>query len=215
MENAMNFDELLLNRRSIRKFSAEPIPTARILDLIQAATFAPSAGNEQPWRFVTVTDQGMLKRISDESKNNILARIQSNPDDYAQRYQKLLENDAFNVFYNAPCLVLILGDAGRKNIQLDCALAASYLMMAAADQGYGTCWVNLGAEIRDPDLKNELGIPENAAIVAPIILGVPETIPSPPRRKDPVIYGIVESDIRSRPDRKGNGTLRAITPELI
>ena len=185
----MEFDELMMKRRSIRKYQDQEIALDVIQDLIQTATLAPSAGNGQPWRFIIVNNKAMMRRISDESKHNILARIAANPDDYARRYQKMLQNEDFNVFYNAPCLVLILGEDKHKNIQVDCALAASYLMMAAVDQGLGTCWVNLGAEIQSPDLKKELGIPEGALIVAPIILGVPKVIPAPPKRKAPVIYG--------------------------
>jgi nitroreductase len=191
MEAEMEFNELIKKRRSIRKYRDKEIPADVIQDLIQAATLAPSAGNGQPWRFIIVNNRAMMKRISDESKKNILDRIKANPDDYARRYQKLLGNEDFNVFYNAPCLVLILGEANRKNIQIDCTLAASYLMMAAANNGFGTCWVNLGAEIQDPDLKAELGIPKNTAIVAPIILGLPEVIPSAPGRKDPIIYKVI------------------------
>ena len=187
----MKFDALVINRRSVRKYKDKPVDVDEIRDLIKTATFAPSAGNEQPWRFIIVNNRAMLKKISDESKSNILTRIKANPDDYALGYQKLLENDSFNVFYNAPCLVLILGESKRKNIQIDCSLAASYLMMAAASRGYGTCWVNLGSDIQDIELKKILGIPDNTTIVAPIILGIPETVPSPPKRSDPVIYKII------------------------
>jgi len=190
----MEFGELIKKRRSIRKSRDQEIALYVVQDLIQTATLAPSAGNGQPWRFIIVNNRAMMKRISDESKHNILARIDANPDDYARRYQKMLQNKDFNVFYNAPCLILILGEANRKNIQVDCALAASYLMMAAADQGLGTCWVNLGAEIQSLDLINQLGIPAGTKVIAPIILGVPEVVPSVPKRKEPVIYRIINAN---------------------
>ena len=152
---------------------------------------APSAGNEQPWRFVLVNDKEMIKRISDESKKNILARITADPDDYAKKYERMLQKESFNVFYNAPCLVMILGSTHLKNLYVDCALAAGYLMMAATSRGLGTCWVNFATEIQDPGLKQELGIPEDCTIVAPIALGYPEKIPAAPKRKDPDILTIV------------------------
>ena len=67
----------------------------------------------------------MLKKISDESKKNILARIAVNPNDYAKKYKGMLQNESFNVFYYAPCLVMILGFTNLKNLYVDCALAAS------------------------------------------------------------------------------------------
>ena len=133
----------------------------------------------------------MIKKISEESKKNILARITANPDDYAKKYERMLQNDSFNVFYNAPCLVMILGQSNLKNLYVDCALAASYFMMAAVSRGLGTCWVNLGTEIYDPEMRNELGIPDNCTIVAPIILGYPERIPPAPKRRAPEILKII------------------------
>ena len=187
----MRFDELLKNRRSVRKFKDTPVSIEVILEIIKESTLAPNAGNEQPWKFIVVNDKKMLKRISDESKKNFLARITANPDDYAKKYQGLLQNESFNVFYNAPSLVMILGYTDLKNLHVDCALAASYFMMAAAARGLGTCWVNLGAEIYDPELVNALGIPTGSTIVAPIILGYPEKIPPAPKRNDPEILRVI------------------------
>jgi nitroreductase len=183
----MTFAELLENRRSIRRYQARPVPVELVQEMIRESTLAPSAGNEQPWTFVIVNDREMIKRISEESKRNILARITANPDDYAGRYERRLRNESFNVFYNAPCLVMILGQSSLKNLYVDCALAASYFMMAATSRGLGTCWVNLGSEIHDPAIRGELGIPGNCTIVAPIILGYPARIPPVPRRKEPAI----------------------------
>lgn len=106
----------------------------------------------------------MLKEISDESKKNILARIPAHPEDHAKKYQGMLKNESFNVFYNGPCLVMILGLSSLKNLYADCALAAGYFMMAEASRGLGTCWVNLGEEIHDPLMMSELGIPDEHTI---------------------------------------------------
>jgi nitroreductase len=87
---------------------------------------------------------------------------------------------------------MILGNSDLKNLYVDCALAACYLMMAATARGLGTCWVNLGTEIHDPQLVSELGIPAQATIVAPIALGYPEKIPPVPKRNRPQILSIIE-----------------------
>ena len=187
----MEFAELVKNRRSVRKYRENPVSVNVIQEIIKEGTLAPNAGNEQPWKFIIITNKAMMSRISDEGKKNILARIASNPNDYAKKYRGMLENDAFNIFYNAPCLVLILGSTHLKNLYVDCALAAGYLMMAATSRGLGTCWVNFATEIQDPGLKQELGIPEDCTIVAPIALGYPEKIPAAPKRKDPDILAIV------------------------
>jgi nitroreductase len=187
----MKFHEILQQRRSVRKYLEKEVPMDIIHELIKEATFAPSAGNGQPWNFIIVNNKEMLKRMSDESKKNILNRINSNPGDYAEKYRKMLENESFNVFYNAPCLIIILGKSDHKNLLVDCALAASYLMMSATARNLGTCWVNLGTEIYDKDMIDELGLPEDQKIVAPIILGYPEIIPSMPNRKEPKILKVI------------------------
>ena len=183
----MTFDELLKKRRSIRKFKDAPVSVEVAKEIIKDSTLAPNAGNEQPWKYIIVNDKDMLKRISDESKKNFLARIAANPEDYAKKYQGMLRNESFNVFYNAPSLVMILGNSDLKNVHVDCALAAAYFMMAATCRGLGTCWVNLGTEIHDPELIHMLGIPGNSIIVAPIIVGYPEKIPHTPKRREPEI----------------------------
>lgn len=187
----MTFTEMLESRRSIRNYQDKPIPIEIIKTIIHESTFAPNAGNEQPWKFIIVNNKDMLSRISNESKKNILTRIASNPNDYAKKYEKMLQNESFNVFYNAPALIFILGDANLKNLYVDCALAASYLMMAATSRGLGSCWINFGMEIKDSKILYELGIPEDHKIVAPIILGYPVNTPSVPKRKDPEIITII------------------------
>jgi len=167
------------------------VPEELIRELINESTLAPNAGNEQPWKFIVVKNKEVLKKISDESKKNILARIAANSDDYAKKYKGMLQNEALNVFYNAPCLVMILGSSHLKNLYVDCALAASYFMMGATARGLATCWINLGTEIHDPEMIDELGIPEDCTIVAPIVLGYPEKIPPVPRRKEPEVLRFI------------------------
>lgn len=187
----MQFSELLKIRRSVRNYHDVPVSLDVVKEIIKESTLAPNAGNEQPWKFTIVNDRSVIQRISDESKKNILNRIAVHPDDYAQKYKGMLQNESFNVFYNAPCLVIILGPAGLKNLYVDCALAAGYFMLAAASRNLGTCWVNLGAEIEDPQLINELGIPSDFQIVAPITLGFPTQVPPIPKRKEPEILKII------------------------
>jgi nitroreductase len=187
----MNFSEMLTARRSIRAYKDEPVPMDTIREIIRDSTLAPSSSNDQPWKFVIVNSKEMIKRMSDESKKNILARIAANPDDYAKKYQSWLENESYNVFYNAPCVVIIVGQADERNLQANCALAASYFMMSATSRGLGTCWINLGAVIKDQEMLNELGIAGDFKIVAPITLGYPVKLPPTPKRNEPEILKII------------------------
>jgi nitroreductase len=181
------FSRLLSDRRSIRKYTDEKVDIELVREIIKDSIMAPNSGNRLPWRFSIINDRDLMRRISDESKKNILAAIAEDPDSPSKRYESGLKNPDFNVFYDAPCLVFIFGDKTHRSIHVDCALAASYFMLAAADRGLGTCWVALGGEIRDPELLGAVGLSESDAVVAPIILGRPAVIPKAPARKDPEI----------------------------
>ena len=125
----MKFTKLLEKRRSIRKYLDKPVAPEIITSILQDVTLAPSAGNEQPWKFIIVSNRDLVGKISDNCKKNILARIASNPNDYARKYEKMLRKKSFDIFYHAPAVIFILGEASLKNLYVDCALAASYLMM--------------------------------------------------------------------------------------
>lgn len=61
-KHGMTFGELLENRRSIRRYQERPVSVQVVQDMIQESTLAPSAGNEQPWKFVVVNDRGWIKK---------------------------------------------------------------------------------------------------------------------------------------------------------
>jgi nitroreductase len=180
-----------MTRRSIRNYEDKDVPLELIRKVIKDSCLAPSSGNGQPWRFVVVKNREWIKRLSDESKRNFLSYLDENPDAPIKRYEKTLKDHEFNVFYNAPCLVLILGPKSAHSVHVDCTLAACYFMFSAAAMGLGTCWIGLGTNIRDPETRRTIGIPEDCRIVAPIIVGYPKSIPAPPRRNEPQILKVI------------------------
>jgi nitroreductase len=103
----------------------------------------------------------------------------------------MLKNENFNVFYNAPCLIYVVGSKSVRSLDVDCALATSYIMFSAAQRGLGTCWINLGAYIRDQKIKADIGLPDDCRIVAPVIIGYPKEIPAASERHAPQILKIV------------------------
>lgn len=187
----MDYLELIKNRRSIREFEDRAVPLKVVQEIIKESCLAPSSGNRQEWRFSIVNNRDWLKKISDESKKNILQEIAANPDSYMRRYKEALQNEKFNVFYNAPCLIIILGPADNHSLEIDCTLMASYIMFAATVRGLGTCWIGLGNYIQDPGLLKELGITTDLRIVAPLILGYPKRIPRASERKEPQILAVI------------------------
>ena len=186
-----DFVELLKKRRSIREFEDKAVPLQIIRQIIQESCIAPSSGNGQPWRFIIVNNRELIKKLSDDSKKNILSYIEKNPDSPTKKYEAALRDPNFNVFYNAPCLVIIVGLKQIRSLYVDCALAACYFMFSATERGLGTCWIGFGTNIQDPGLLKLIGMTEDHKIVAPLIIGYPKSIPSPPERMEPQILKVV------------------------
>ena len=187
----MDFKTLLTNRRSIRDFRDRNVPLSVVKEIIRDTCLAPTASNRQPCRFVVIQDREWIKKLSAESKRNLLADLARNPEAPLKQYEPALRNEKFNVFYNAPCLVLIIGPRDVFSLEVDCSLTVAYFMFSATSRGLGTCWIGLGANIRDRQILSEIGVPDEYRIVAPIILGYPVTIPPISERHAPEIVRVI------------------------
>ena len=187
----MTFPELLQERRSIRDFQPKDVPLELVNEILKESTLSPSASNNQPCRFIIINCKETIRRLSDESKANLLRDFAQKKTSLSPEYVDRLKNEKFNVFYNAPCVMYIVGSSAVHSLDIDCALMASYIMFCAAQRGLGTCWVGLGAHIRDPKIKAEMGIPDGCRIVAPIIIGYPKSIPPPSERDAPKILRVI------------------------
>lgn len=190
-----DFFELLKTRRSIRSFQDRKVPLELVREIIRDTCMAPSSGNGQPWKFIIVNNQEWIRKLSDESKTNLVSLIAKDPNSPLKKYETGLRHKDFNVFYNAPCLVYIVGLKEVRSLWVDCSLAACYFMFSAAARGLGTCWVDLGSQIRDPEILSAIGLDENHQIVAPIILGYPQNPPGLPVRNQPEILKILSDNV--------------------
>ncbi|PKM90058.1 MAG: nitroreductase family protein [Firmicutes bacterium HGW-Firmicutes-12] len=183
----MDVIECIYNRRSIRKFKADPVPVEMINKLLETATLAPSSSNSQPWSFVVIQDVNLLKEFSDRSKAIFLEKTKDNASD-PYGYRAKLSKPDFNIFYNASTLITIYANSKNKLALGDCCLAAQNLMIAANSLGLGSCWIGFAEPLLDSaDLKKELGIPPTYYAVSPMILGYPAIIPTGYSRKAPEI----------------------------
>jgi nitroreductase len=186
-----DFAVLLKKRRSIRDYEDREVPLDIMKEIVRESCLAPSSGNGQPWQFIIINDKAVIKKLSDESKRNLLADIAMNPNSPSKKYEEALRDPNFNVFYNAPCLVYFIGYKDIRSLQVDCALAACYFMFSALEKGLGTCWIGLGKFIQDPELCLLIGLPDDCRIVAPIIIGYPKVVPDATERMGPRILKIV------------------------
>ncbi len=185
----MELREAIYARRTVREFAPEQIERATVQRLIDAAVQAPSAVNEQPWSFTVVQDRALLARISNESKAYIL---RAPPKDIeAHRFEKMLRDPDFDIFYRAPALIVIASMTANQWAVENCALAAENLMLAACAEGLGSCWIGfaqgwLGTEAG----KAALRLAAACLPVAPLIVGHPKSTPPPVPRKPPQIRWI-------------------------
>ncbi|SDD80585.1 Nitroreductase [Sphingomonas sp. YR710] len=185
----MNIDEAIWSRRAVREYDGRAVEEAVIRTLVDAAVQAPSAMNRQGWAFSVVTDKGLLADISARSKAHLLATpgfTHSEHDLHA-----MLADPTFDIFYQAPVLVLISSSGDVPWVIEDSALAAENLMLAARAAGLGSCWIGLAqAWIETPEGKSTLRLSAEFRPVAPIILGYPKAWPAPVPRKSPTIQWI-------------------------
>jgi nitroreductase len=149
----------LQSRRSIRKYQARPVPDNLLEEVLEAARWAPSASNGQPWRFVVIRDPAMRRKIAPLAGISIIrwAHVEG-----------------------APVLLALCGRAGSPLLQTDVALAGMQLMLQAHALGLGSCWI--GAFDREPTAQL-LQLPPEMHLVALLTLGFPAEDPAPTPRK--------------------------------
>ena len=186
----MNFPELLARRRSIRDYQERAVSPEVVSEILKDTCLAPSSGNGQPWQFIVVHNKEWIRRFSEESKKNFVAAIEKDPRSPLKKYEANLRSKEFNVFYNVPCLVYI--GAERSSVSATGLLPGGLLFhVCPAARGLGTCWINLGIEIRNLEIQKAIGMSEDFRIVAPMTLGYPKAVPALPIRNEPKILKMV------------------------
>jgi len=178
----MDLKEALYSRRAVRMYEAAAVDERTIQSLIDAAIQAPSAINEQPWSFTVVRDRALLARISDAAKAYTLAA--SPVGLLSHHFEEVLGDATFNIFYDAPVLLVIASKSEGPWATIDCSLAAQNFMLAARAIGLGTCWIGFAQSyLATPEGKAQINLPHAYLPVAPIIVGYPVSFPPPVPRK--------------------------------
>ena len=157
----MNFFELVEKRESVRGYIDKKVEREKIEKIIQTARIAPSACNAQPWKFVVVDDEEIVKDLANKLHDPIAGGI--------------------NKFsHTAPVFIVAVGE--RRNItsgigqvlkkkdytSIDIGIACEHICLAATEIGLGTCMMGW---FKEKEIKNILDIPMGKEIHLVISLG--------------------------------------------
>lgn len=176
-------------RRAVRQFDPAPVSAKDLRKLIDAAIWAPSAMNRQPWHFAVVTDPLVLQAIEAKAKTWLLEKSQKGA--LTAELHALLKGPGYHLLHHAPALIVIGAAKDEKWAVEDCAMAAQNLMLRAAEFGLGTCWIGLVQDwLNTPEGLAELKFPLWTKVVAPIIVGEPSGKIDGGARKAPNIVWI-------------------------
>jgi len=148
--------DLLYQRRSIRKYLAQPVEQEKVQQLVKAALLAPSAKNINPQRFIVIDDKALLEKLS-------LAR------DYGSAFLR-----------DAPLAIVVTGDGSLTDIWIeDTVISAIILQLTAKSLGLGSCWVQIrerkhsAEKTAEEYVRELLGIPQEVKVQCIIGIGYP------------------------------------------
>ena len=153
----MEFDEVIISRKSVRSFQEKEIPEEILNNMMEAAQLSPSFQNKQCWRFIVVRDKKIIKDLA--LKSGMISKV--------------------NFFIkDAPVVIVACADpakSGTMNDQnyylVDTAIAFQQMMLSAWNQGIGSCWL---AAFNEQYVREILEIPKHIRVVALSPFGYPK-----------------------------------------
>ena len=190
----MDILDVMRQRRSIRVFDRRMPPRELIVQCLEAATWAPSATNQQPWEFIVLTGS-VLEAVNAITEEKFFERMQTAnafgepPEPLKTRQQEVLStmvataekadinpNEIFEKslrFFDAPVAVYFVSYKGTDNqYLLSTAAALENFLLAAHARGLGTCWLTVTV-ICAEDIKKHLGIPADRELLGGVAVGYP------------------------------------------
>jgi nitroreductase len=146
--------EAIRKRRSVRKFTGDPIPRADLEKIVDAGRVAASGNNRQPWEFIVVTDLEIIDQ---------------------------LKGAAAWMDKAAAIIAVVLDPSSRWWLE-DGSAAIENMLVASTALGYGSCWVEGDALPLEREYKILLSVPAAKRLLALVPLGVPAEWPSVEKR---------------------------------
>ena len=196
----MELKKAIIDRHSIRGFTAEPVSKEIVEDILKTAGHAVSAKNTQPWQFAVITGD-VLKKIGEENEAALKAGVEFDyPDtsfegvyrtrqvDVAKKLFSAMEIGREDEekrdwwlargfrFFDAPVAIILYMDADMDSevSRFDMGAVTQLITVAAMEHGLGTC-VEYQAVMYQKSLRKHLGIGEDKKFVVGIALGHPDS----------------------------------------
>ena len=146
--------EAIRTRRSVRRYTGDPIPRRDLETIVDAGRLAASGSNKQPWDFIVVTDRAMIDRLK----------------------------VAAEWMGEAAAIIAVVMDPSSKWWLEDGAAAVENMLLASTALGYGSCWLEGYTLPRVDEFKPLLGIPDEKLLLTLVPIGVPAEWPTKAKR---------------------------------
>lgn len=180
-----NIFEVIKNRRTIRDFKFIPVPSDDIIKILDAARYAPSAGNVQPWKFVVIKNRARLDTLRDILLKSWQERLKTEPglDDKKRKYYIQSGRAAIRQVLTAPVYIFVFVDISvyPDYAVYEACLAVENLMLAARALGYGTGFFT--TYFPEEVIKPFVNAPNNLKFICAVPVGAPKELPNPPKKK--------------------------------
>ena len=155
----MEVFEAIKSRRSIRKYTKDPVPEDLIVKILDAGRWAPSASNRQPWSFTVLKDEEVRRKIAEATTYGIFLA-------------------------EAPLGIAVVVDPQASTHPVeDGAIAAQNMLLAAHALGLGACWIGSYNSFYEEKIKTILSIPKNKRLLSIISIGFPAESPTKTRKE--------------------------------
>lgn len=180
----MSVYDLILKRRTIRRFKQDPIPRSILEKLVNAGRLAPSGANMQPLEFIVVDDPKLLGKVFATLKWAAYIAPAGDPPPGKQP-----------VAY----IVVLINKNIKENGEVDAAAAIENMILVALEENIGSCWLG---SIQREELAKILNIPGNYKIDSVLALGYPDESPVMEVATDSIKYWKDENGVLHVPKRK-------------
>ena len=172
--------QTIYERRAIRKYKDQPVERKLIEEIIEAGKMAPSAVNEQPWKFYVVTDKKEIKHLSNQiavasakkmAKAGLKKIVKSAASFIHSPHDLSFLKEGDFIFHGAPVVVFLTSPKDKEWAALDIGMCSQNMMLAAKSLGIDSCPVGLAKFIEGTKAYLLLNLPETDHVNLAIIFG--------------------------------------------